>query len=264
MLAAAGLLFHFASPAQADSFTVSSSASILWDTLRIATGPGVSITWLGTSDETQVLHLRRTKVAGVGFIDSQTVANRTTNSESFSYYNQFGGASTTAKATASTVSGEVVWTDPPSGLSDLLIGRHANFQVNGSGTVTFAVDYALAASRSIDASSLHYPRISAAAGSQALLQLYIPFVAGFAIDEDFLTLPSSEGSAHDSVSRRGTARLQYDFARGGTYWIRADAGASVSVIVPEPASRILFVFGLAATILASRLRLSHQKARPPG
>ena len=73
------------------------------------------------------------------------------------------------------------------------------------------------------------------------------FVSAFATDYNALTLSDSEGSAHDSVSRTGTAALQYDFARRGTYWIPADTGSFVSVIRRSLGRGKLLCFGLAAT-----------------
>jgi hypothetical protein len=240
-----------AAPAYADSFTVSASATTLWDSLRITADPGVTITWLGSSNQTSVIQFVN-DFSGTG---DQTIGNQSTkNWDPLSYSNQSGGRTTSGEATAHSLSAGIAWSDsPPQGRDWMNTDREGNFRVTGSGKVTFAMDYRLAARRSIDAASLPYPKIETNGVLEADLLLYIPYVTSLAYDQHYMFLPDVIGSANDSVSQNGTATVSYQFANGGTYWLRSEAHSVMTVVTPEPASLILLCLGLAGVIVVSPL-----------
>jgi PEP-CTERM motif len=223
-------------PVYGDQFAVSASATTFWDTLRVTTDPGVNISWLGTSDQTEVIH----------FFDSATVNDLTSaNSTPLSYHNQMGGVATSGEATGQSISSSILWSNyPPSGIDWMNMQRQANFRVTGSGNVTFSIDYSLSAQRMVDASTLPYPRIETAGVVESDLLLYIPFVTSFAYDQHFMFIPDVNGSVSDSLSQNGTATVSYRVSDGETYWIRGETHSLVNVAAPEPSSLALLGFGL--------------------
>jgi hypothetical protein len=185
------------------------------------------------------------------------------NWDPLSYSNQFEGITTSGEATANSLSAGIVWSDPPSGTDWIVVERGGNFQVTGSGTVTFAIDYSLAANRLIDASSLPYPFIGTSGVLEANLLLYIPFVIGLANDQHFIFLPDVRGSVNDSVSQSGTATVQYQLSDGGTYWLRAGAQSFLTVAVSEPPTLLLLMasFGVVGVLFSARFLRDRYAAR---
>jgi hypothetical protein len=226
-------------PAYAIQFSVSTDPSILWASLRVTTGPGVTVTSLGTSKQTQVLHFFDSNQ------NSHIFANPTSpNWDPLLYDEQVGGLTTFGEATANSLSAGMVWSAyPPSGRNSIFVEREGSFQVTGSGTVTFAIDYSLAANRSIDTSSLPYPYIETHGGVEAALTLSGPHV--YLADQHFTTLPNIRGSVNDSISQTGTATVQLQLS-DGTYRIRASSNSALIVAAPEPSTLLLFVTSLAA------------------
>lgn len=247
-------------PAHAAQFSVSTDATTLWASLRVTTGPGVAITWLDTSDQTQVFH----------FFDNQFVAYQSSpNLNPLLYDRQLGTVTTFGEATANSLSAGSVWSAfgpvvQPSGNDLIEVSRERNFQVTGSGTVTFAIDYSLAANRSIDASTLPYPYISSYGVVREDLSLYIPFVNTLATDSNYIFLPVVVGSVNDSLSQTGSATVQYQLS-DGTYWIRADSTSVLAVTAPEPPTLLLLIssFSALGALFGARvLRDRRHRSRP--
>ncbi len=244
LLVALSLLL--AAPALGDSFNVSASATTFWNTLTVTTDPGVSLSWLGTSNQTEAIQ----------FFDSITVGDQSNpNWNPLSYSNQIGGVATSGEATAQSLSSSIAWLDyPPSGTDWMNIQKGGNFLVTGSGNVTFTIDYSLAANRLVDASSLPYPFIQTGGVVESDLLLYIPYVNTLDYSQHFMFIPTVEGSVSDSLSQNGTATVSYYLTNGETYWIRAEAHSIVTVGAPEPSSLAFLSFGLFGVIYSVRVR----------
>jgi len=135
--------------AHGDQFNVFANATTFWDTLTVRTDPGVSITWLGTSNLTSCGQ----NLDGTVGVGGQSIPNW--NPVSLS--TQIGGLAAFGEATTQNLSSTLDWTAyPPAGTSEMGCLRQGNFLVTGSGNVTFTIDYSLAANRLVNASSLPY------------------------------------------------------------------------------------------------------------
>jgi hypothetical protein len=244
--------FFLILPAYADQFAVSANAITLWDTLRVTIDPGLSISWLGTSDQTEIIH----------FFDSATVNDITSaNSVDLSYHNQMGGVATSGEATSQSISSSILWSNyPPSGTDWMNTQRQANFRATGSGNVTFSIDYSLSAQRLVNASSLPYPLIETGGVVESDLLLYIPFVTSLAYDQHYMFIPQVNGSVNDSLSQNGTATVSYHVSDGETYWIRGETHSLVNIAAPEPSSLALLGFGLFGIVAVSWLSLKSRSS----
>ena len=233
--------------AHGDQFNVFANATTFWDTLTVRTDPGVSITWLGTSNLTSCGQ----NLDGTVGVGGQSIPNW--NPVSLS--TQIGGLAAFGEATTQNLSSTLDWTAyPPAGTSEMGCLRQGNFLVTGSGNVTFTIDYSLAANRLVNASSLPYPRIETSGVMEADLLLFIPFVQGLSNSQNFMFLPHADGSVNDSLSQTGMATASSYLTNGQTYWIRADSDSFVSVVAPEPSSLALLGFGLFGMVLGTRGR----------
>jgi len=232
-------------PVYGDQFDVSANATTFWNTLTITTDPGVSLTWLGTSNQTDAFQ----------FFNNTGLGGSNPNWDPLSYRNQIGGVTTSGEATAQSLSSNIVWSSyPPSGTDSMNIQKGGNFLVTGSGNVTFTINYSLAANRSVDASSLPYPLIETGGVVESDLLLYIPYVRSLDYSQHFLFFPTVDGSVSDSLSQNGTATVSSYLTNGETYWIRAEAHSYVALAAPEPSSFALLGFGLFGIIFSSRVR----------
>jgi hypothetical protein len=238
--------FIVSASAYGDQFNVFGNATTFWDTLKVTTDPGVSISWLGTSNQTEAIQ----------FFDSATVGDQSNpNWNPLSYSNQIGGAVAAGEATSQNISSTIVWSAyPPSGTDWMNVQKGGNFQVTGSGNVMFTIEYSLAADRLVDASSLTYPFIETGGVMEADLLLYIPFVQGLDYSQHFMLIPTVEGSVNDSLSQTGTASVSYYLNNGQTYWIQAESHSRVTVGAPEPSSLALLGFGLFGIFFSQRAR----------
>jgi len=232
--------------AYGDQFSVFANATTFWDTLTVTSDPGVSISWLGTSNQTEAIQ----------FFNSATVGDQSDpNWNPLSYSNQIGGAVASGEATAQSLSSTIVRSGyPPSGTDWMNVQKGGNFRVTGSGNVTFTIDYSLAADRLVNASSLPYPFIETGGVVEADLLLYIPYVQGLDYSQHFMFIPTVECSVSDSLSQTGTATVSYYLTNGQTYWIRAESHSLVTVEAPEPSSLALLGFGLFGIFFSPRAR----------
>jgi hypothetical protein len=135
----------------------------------------------------------------------------------------------------------------------MVVSRLANFQVTGSGNVTFAVDYSLAFNRSIEG-------VGSFGQANATLSviIYSPFVFDFEGDFFLINTPEVWG-ANDALSHVGTLTFQFPLTDGADFFVRTDAESFLAVI-PEPSSFVLIGISLAGIIGVSIRRTTH---RPP-
>ena len=244
------LLLFGCGVARADGFDIFGNATAYWNTLTVTTAPGVSISWLGTSNQTEALQFFNTATG------STTVADQSNPDwNPLSYSNQMDGAVASGKATAKSLSSSILWSgsrldgQPPlSGTDWMNVQRGGNFLVTGSGDVTFTMHYSLDADRSVNTSLLPYPFIETGGFAEADLLLYIPYVQTFDYDQHFLTIPTVVGSDKDFLSQTGTATVS-SYLTSGQYWIQGESHSLVTVEAPEPSSLTLLGFGLFGVLL---------------
>lgn len=240
-----GCWLSFASPAHGDPFALSLDTKIYWDTVKLTSGPGLSITWLPLTYNTTALQfLSPAFYSSCCATGTVVVTSSADNWGSLSYSSELGGISASAEATATELSASVVWPNAQPGLitDEMVISREGAFVITGSGNMTFSVDYSFAANRFVDSTLLPNPET---AGFMELnFFLYTPYVTTYAGTQVVENLPFVRGSVNDPVSQSGTATFSYSVS-DGTYWLRAQGSSFGTVAVPEPSTLTLLSMGLA-------------------
>jgi hypothetical protein len=240
------IFFVLAAPAYADPFTISANATLFWDTLRFTADPGVTITWLSQPQPPDTL-------AFAAFFPKprepgQLIHSSSTNSwDPVAYSDQVGsGLLMSEIASADSLSSNIVWSDilPDHYEGVNRIERRSNFQVTGSGNITFSIDYNLTVNRSIPL--LSSPSVSGGGNADVFLDIYAISVPGGPVyfDHAILDIPH----VNDSLSKDGTLIVQRPASDGVIYTFSSRAAGDLIVHVPEPSSLIVLAIGFVGVI----------------
>jgi hypothetical protein len=232
------LLLAVAVPAHADGILLSFDATLLWNTLRATTGPGMTVTFLETGKQSGFFHSFNNDGVGSGL---------NPNWDPFTYSHVNGGLSNTIEATADAMHSQLLWNGaPPAGNDRLQAERQRDFQVTGSGVVMLSMDYSWEVERDIDSAALPYPFVL----TEGVLDLSMfIFTPGFnqqgapAVSR----LTRAIGSVSNQDTQHGTINVSMPLT-SGVYVVRADILTTATLSVPESASVVLVAIGMLALV----------------
>ena len=234
----------------ADSFNVSTSATIFWNTLSITTDPGVTITGLS-------LQTKPTFVGFAAFFGTPGLSGIilppqiTSNGDTVTYSHQMGsGLAMVELDSPDRQSAEIVWSDfPPErhqGVNHLSAVPDLFFEVTGSGNLAIALDYSLTVDRSIPL--LSSPSVHSGEGFAEAGLTFGSRSRGLTFtDLERLEVPNTNAT----LSRNGRLTAQ-GLVSNGAYFLNPTVSNSVVVHVPEPSSVLLLATGLALVFRMKR------------